>query len=111
MVSTWGAGAVTAQLERSSRPVFSFVGVAVTVKAPSLGEASSPVPRALQRTVEGPVSAGCRPSCTVVVRPAGTVTPPLGLENPTAGNRPVPNDGGLSAAADPHEGSGAAESP
>src|ERR1700722_2057177 len=109
MVSTWLAGAVTAQLERPSRAVVSLV--AVTVKAPSLGEASSPVPRALQRTVEGPVSAGCRPSCTVVVCPAGTVTLPLGLENPTAGNRPVPNDGGLSAAAEPHEGSGTAESP
>src|ERR1019366_3404629 len=108
MVSTWGAGAVTAQLERPSRPVVSLL--AVTVKAPSLGEASSPVPLALQRTDQGPVSVGCSPSCTVV-GPAGTVTPPLGSENATAGSRPVPNDGGVAAAAEPHEGSGTEESP
>jgi hypothetical protein len=50
------------------------------------------------------------PSCMVVGWSTCSDIPPLGTENPTAGKRPVPNEGGLSAGEAPHDGSGVDES-
>jgi hypothetical protein len=63
-----------------------------------------------QPTVDVPVSAGATPISIAAGFPTVTDTAPLGDVNPTTGDPPFPKDGGLSASADPHVGSGVPES-
>ena len=84
-----------------------------TLNDPAAGDTASPPELALavQDPTVYPSSAGATPRVIVLARPTWTAVPPLGSEYPTAGSRPAPYDGGLSAGSEAHRGSGVDESP
>jgi hypothetical protein len=84
----------------------------LSASVPEDGVSDSPAGCAAtcQPTIAAPASAGAPPISIVEGFPTVTDTAPLGDVNPTTGDAPFPKDGGLSAPADPHVGSGVPES-